>query len=249
MTRYPRSDVSRRARRAVACAAAFGIGLVMSVHVTGCTLLGGAIGAVVDASRPPHMTVDIREVARFEPGDTLILQLVDGSEAAGLYAGADRVDRATYETRFEEWRATRPGMPLPALGDPVRVTRRGMIAQLSGPLLGFTWEGVEVARDGGKVETARYVDIGSIQFGVDGGVTGGALRQARTNREPPVSTALALDTAEGRRVIGFDDVVAITGPSAGGATGKGFAIGLALDAVGALTVAMAAHEASRSCGS
>jgi len=137
--------------------------LVISVQLSGCSVLGYVVGNELDKGR----TVKLRrgepvQVVRLEPGATLALHMADGSRVAGRYLGIDARPSAAYAERYAAWCDTAsPGFRPPRIGEPIRI--HGRAKKLSsrdfgGAFAGFGPGTLYLVPHGGKAETIRMDD-------------------------------------------------------------------------------------------
>ena len=122
-----------------------GLGAIFSIHLTGCSLAGLGVGAVVDQVRATRYdaksTQYLYAISRHTPIELL---LRDSSRVAGRFEGWSDVEDSTYAAQYESWRAAFAGAAWPpALGARIRVlTRSG--ERREGPFRGFGFRSVSL---------------------------------------------------------------------------------------------------------
>lgn len=157
------------------------------------------------------LTVRTHELARFDPGDSLVLQLRDGTSVAGLYLRPTRFGDSHYRARYEVWRdSSAAAADLPRVGQAIQI-HVGNKAPSSGrgEFSAFTHEGVEV---GPERKLWRYPEISALEV-IDGReVAGEYLFHLRLAGQLPVVTALHVETDAGDETVPLDDIVLVSGP-------------------------------------
>lgn len=220
----------------------WGLALFFSVHVNGCSIAGALIGAGIDAGNldKPRL-VPTHELARFKPGDMLVLHLRDSTQVGGRYVGPVRFTHEDYRVRYEAWRDSSPAAAdLPALGQAVQVhIGRRTPSAGRGELAAFTHNGVEIGRG---LNLLHYSRISALE--VIGGVEipGQRLLDLRLAGHLPVVTAISMETEGGEQAIPLDDVVLVTGPTHTNVQHALFAVGLIVDALVVVGLATARSE-------
>ncbi len=221
-------------RRLYAVLAVFGALLTLGVPTSGCSLIGLAGGAVIDASRPATVLTPTGKLYAFRRGDPLVLRLRDSSVVTGRYAGYERIDATAYRSRFAAFRAAHPGPALPAPGARVDVDRSGTIlgGRRSGELVGFLLDAVEIRRENGRTMTLPYRNVERVCWeGGDACLSRRDIIQLRLRGELPLAQSITLDSAGVRAEVPLDDVAFVEGPPLRDAARKGFMLGLTADAL------------------
>lgn len=202
------------------------LGATFSIHVTGCSLVGLAGGALWDARRPRIALVPTGRVEKFHRGDRLVLILADSSRVAGVYRGAAELDRGDYRRRYAAWRAAEPrASVLPEIGERVRRSRWG-----SGSVVGFVHRGVLIERRG-ETRVVPVTPEGTLTRADGAEVELAAIDRMMTEGVVPLLTALRIDTGAGEERVPLDRVVMVQAPTHPHGARTGFLIGLVADAI------------------
>ena len=101
--------------------------LLVSVHISGCSLIGFGLGSAIDSSRPIHVHPGTREqLFKLSPGAMLSLHREDGSTVVGIYRGLVAEPDSAYVLRYGAWRDTaRLDFRPPRIGEPIRLVHGG----------------------------------------------------------------------------------------------------------------------------
>jgi hypothetical protein len=221
-------------RRPHAVAGLLALGSCLSVHLSGCSLIGLAGGAIVDARRPDTTLMPTGRMHAFRVGDSLTLVLRDTTRISGRYAGVSRMSDEVYRARWARLREERGGPPLPRPGAYVRVVRSGrdLASGGGGEFLAFTLDAIEIRDRRGAVKALPLRAVDEIRW--DDGrarLSHGDLEQLRLAGGLPLAASITID-ADGTAVtVPLDDVAWVWGPTMKDAARKGFVLGLAADAV------------------
>jgi len=134
----------------------FVLGVLVSVKISGCSLVGLGVGSMIDARRPAMEQLRADRIAHIHPGDSPVLVLDDSATVAGRYIGPARMGDARYQVRYERWRASNPDAAvLPSIGEPVRMSKAGTAGLREATLVAFTKDGVETSNAGGRPRPVR----------------------------------------------------------------------------------------------
>lgn len=218
-----------------------GLGAIFAVHVNGCSLMGLATGAMIDAKAPRLQQIRASELVRVSPGSRVTILLDDSTFVRGTYRGSTRLADDAYRVIYEIWRATHPrGPSFPEIGEPVELNPGG-----KGAFGGFVAEGVELeSRRWGSTATPFDRD-GWLERRDGSRLDLWEVRDLALAGDLPIATALRIETEGGERRIALDRVALIAASTSRHAARTGFLVGLAADA---MIVAMAAGIASQSQG-
>jgi hypothetical protein len=206
----------------------------LTLHVSGCSLIGLAGGSIIDAGRPRHSFVPTGQVHTFHFGDSVRLQRRDSTVVEGRFAGSTRIPDAEYRDRFA-MAQSRPGAPaLPPPGVPVQVRLRGAVPMSAdrGELLAFVAAAVEFRDRSGRTVSVPFSQLRELQW--DGGrerLTLEDLARLRLEGALPLASNLLVESDTGTVVVPVDDVAWLWGPTPRGAARKGFVLGLVADVV------------------
>jgi hypothetical protein len=224
-------------RRLYVVVAAIGLSLAISVHTTGCSLIGLTGGAIIDARTPRNRLVPTGKIHAFSRGDSLRLYLADSSEVAGRYVGSERMSDSRYRDRFARMQERSGAADLPTPGATVQVIQPGMglVGGGSSELLAFLHDGIEVSDRRGRVRVVPFRKIHEIHW--DGKrLKHKDLAALRLAGAVPLPEQMILEADTGAVVVPLDDIEMVWGPSLRGAARRGFVLGLAADAVVVVTV-------------
>lgn len=212
-----------------------------ALSLSGCTLIGLAIGAHADAGKRPQ-PVEPARLFTAEKGQRLDLTLADGQVVHGKLLGLEPLPSDEYAQRWA-WARQRlgPEAPLPSLGAPVY--------GLDGSDLGQAFEGV----DPGTVLVSRPGQPGLVRLalGAVGGVGQGPerldrpalLRLLHEGRLPARSQVVLSGPGREARRVAPDEVARVSLVPARNGKLTGALAGLAVDA---LVVGLALRSLSES---
>jgi len=150
-------------------------------------------------------------VARFEPGDSLILVLVDGTRISGTLVDLGRIPADQYRDRYERWRqeaGQRAALPVPGARIELVTGRMGMTRAV---LQGFGQDGIEVVTEGKRPEV-RSIEFSRFSSMV---VPGGQrwksqeLERLCWAGDVPLLTALEALADGHLRLVPLDEVVSV----------------------------------------
>jgi hypothetical protein len=211
----------------------------------GCTLIGRAIGARIDAHKPPKRQEVARgDVLTLKSGDAVEIQLWDGRRLTGRYLGLQWARPETYNPRYEAARdELAPERRPPALGPGARLVLadgKAHTGDFQGLGPGFV-RFVEPGKTDGSFELYRIVTLADAS-GRE--ASGGALGKLVEERRLPTLTGLELATVNGNQVVDYGEVAGVSRlVRPGGARSAGTTIGALLDvAVVAMTLVLATAD-------
>ena len=97
--------------------------LVVSVEITGCSLIGFGIGSAIDAGRVGRLRPGDRTVLfKLEPGSRILVRRADGTTIAGVYRGLETQPDSEYLRRYAAWADTAQlAFRAPRIGETVRI--------------------------------------------------------------------------------------------------------------------------------
>jgi hypothetical protein len=136
------------------------LALVLSIHVSGCSVIGYLVGNELDKGR----TVKLRpgepvQVVRLDPGATVALQMADGSRIVGRYLGIEARPDPAYVERYAAWcDSAAPGFRPPRIGEPILIRAREKSfssRDYRGAFAGFGPRAIHVVSRRGKAESVR----------------------------------------------------------------------------------------------
>ena len=217
--------------------------VVVAAALTGCSLIGLGIGALVDKDKAGKTKpIEARRVGAVGPGTAVDISLTDGGQLSGKYVGLVPVPPEQYADSFARSREANGSEHSPALGSTVTVALKSG-KEKHGELLGFNPRLLVIRETAGQpstdVELSRVVRLSdSAGDGVEGEVL---LRMALAGKIPFLS-AMAVDTASGRTQIPLDRVARIDVPEKGHAKLVGFLVGAVIDAVIVVAAVSSLHE-------
>ena len=110
--------------------------LIMSLMLTGCSLIGMGVGASIDARQPKEKPLPAEGLDSLKSGTKLILVLDDSTVMRGNFMGIDRLSSLEYNQRYSDCRKKLEGgrmLPLP--GEKVIVSAES--SYVVGNLVGF----------------------------------------------------------------------------------------------------------------
>jgi len=112
------------------------IGGIFAVHVTGCSLIGLGVGAILDSEQPNTAPASMDRLGKVDPDRRIELVRIDSATIQGRFAGLRSVPPVDYRAQYDAWRASLgDSLRLPDLDARIRVvTRTGeyRTAQLRG---------------------------------------------------------------------------------------------------------------------
>lgn len=215
------------------------LSLLLAIQVSGCTVIGFAVGEAADRKAKERQRYRMGDLARIERGSKVQLLMDDSTRVAGKYLGALRQEESAYRPRYEAWRAQAArAATFPAWSERVVVDPGGQ-----GPFMGFVLEGVLI-RSGTRGihpvtssgmlrrEDGSALDLLDVQ---DLALAG----------ELPLATALRVETDDGERQIAVDRVVQVDGTGPQNAAIRGLVAGLAFDGL-AIYILTRKREPARS---
>jgi hypothetical protein len=219
------------------------LGSCLSVHVSGCSLIGLAGGAIIDARRPATMLVPTGKMHAFREGDSLLLVLRDTSRIAGRYAGVSRMSDEVYRERYGRIRGERGAAALPVPGANVTVvlSRWDLASGGQKEFLAFVIDAIEIRDRRGEVKALPIREVQEIRW--DEGrarLSRAELERLRLEGALPIAASITIDADGGAVTVPLDDVAWVWGPTMKDAARKGFVLGLAADAIIVATAIAAA---------
>jgi hypothetical protein len=222
------------------------LALVLSVSLSGCTVVGLGLGALQDSKAPPKAKpVAKSEVDTLAVGEAIEIQLWDGTRLSGKYQGLRWENPDAYAPRYEEARGKlAKDVAIPALGPGARV-----VVTSGGSAAGeFVGVGAGVIR---FVETGTEMSIGldrilTLADAEGRSASGTTLTELVAARRLPTLAGLTVDGKAGTRTVDYADIAGVSRLSKRN-TGKltGVLAGLTLDLV-AVAVVMSSDGSSNS---
>ncbi len=110
--------------------------LILSMMLTGCSLIGLGVGAGIDARQPKAKPLPDQGLDLIKPGTELIIILDDNTEMRGKFMRIDRFSSLEYNQRYSNHRKELEGgriLPLPG----EKVTLSAESSSVAGNLIGF----------------------------------------------------------------------------------------------------------------
>ena len=216
------------------------LGAALAVQVSGCSILLGTAGVIVDnaTAKPPRL-VPADRVVYVKKGSDIVVSMADGRELTGELAGHKRLSAATYAPKYEAWRAS-AGAAFPALGESVEVVRVDG-GRDSGTFAGFGFRSVLLGAGDRDVHEQAFADLASLRAG-DRSVAADSLIAAALASRLPSRDALEVQVWKGatdaERRAGKGEVKrsSVTGPAS-------TVIEIATDEVRSLSVTRPGHAA------
>lgn len=131
-----------------------------AVHLTGCSILGLGIGAVMDSQRPRRdRMIPSNEVGEVRSGSFVEFRLRDSSVVVGKFLGVDQDFSAGYAERYAAWRAgPDSAYRAPALGEEVRLVERSRRSRI-GRFAGFGYRSALLERMGKSPQIYLFEDL------------------------------------------------------------------------------------------
>jgi hypothetical protein len=68
-----------------------GLSAWFSIQISGCSIMGLATGALIDANTPPFRPLVPSQVELVKPGAAVVVQLADGTAIRGVYRGVSEI--------------------------------------------------------------------------------------------------------------------------------------------------------------
>lgn len=243
----------------------------LAIQITGCSLLGLGVGAVMDSRRPRRdRMIPSNEVAEVRPGSFVEFRLRDSSVVVGKYLGVDQHFTAGYAERYAAWRAGLDStLHAPTLGEEVRLvetTRRSRV----GNFAGFGYRSALLERPGEKPRIYPFEELIEIRTADGAKIKVKQFAELEADGGLPtrvgfwVAVPAAESEAAGERWLGHlkrrrpafadtievlaDDLRWVRASSQSSATRTGFYVGLTTDLVGLAVILSAAGAANSSPG-
>ena len=203
-------------------------GAVMSVHLSGCSLIGYSIGANAD-SKPAARIVQVPKDSR------ILLRLRNGGVLRGrlIEVGVQPTER--YEARYREWLGAKRRVALAQIGDSVSVGVGGSVVQ--GVFAGVGVDFLAVQGDSTGLRHVPLDDIRTVAWNGSQAMEGSRLTAWVRQGKVPAMTMLTLSTASGTMTVTTDEIAFIRYSAMG--RGVGFLVGLTVDAALVATAAAA----------
>ena len=228
---------------------------ILAVCVSGCTVIGFAVGGMVDSAvKDKSRTL----VANAHRGDHLTLHMRDGNVIKCKMLWLEEPDAATYAARYEAWHRSDPGSDLiPRPGERVKLS--GGKRAVEGGFQGLAPAGVRIADSGTTPATmVTYEKFHTLVDERGRPTTSHLLEEHVLMGRVPTGTTVTFTHLEGSggtassangaatASVPWDDVVSVDGPA--GRTWKttGMVMGIFADIT--ILVAFAAFAATGSSG-
>ena len=233
-----------------------GFALLVSVEISGCSLIGFGVGSAIDATRGTRLRKGDRyQVFQLEPGSKLRIQLADGTTVAGTYRGLAAQADSNYARRYAAWCDTaalsfRP----PRIGEMIRIESSGGRSFSSrapeGVFLGFGPKRVHYLPRGSRSATYEPMShLRRILTKTSPSISRAAIDQLG-DRLPVQSIAIVRQGPSEHRIDLLDErIVGLEwGEAHHGFRTAGLVIGLTADAtVILLAAALSSSSSSTSC--
>ena len=231
-------------RRNVAYALVLFLGLLYAFHITGCSLIGLGVGAIVDANSKGSRVVPAHDYAVIERGKMIELHLRTGSATmAGRFLGGAQRPYSEWLARYAAARETAVvSGPLPSPGDTIRLMQRSHRVS-EGEFQGLWIDRVDVQHPvAGSSPVVPHRSFDRIEWRGD---TLGVDRLVTLERLGvlPTLTALRVATASGEVLVPADEVAWINAPTERHAASIGFLVGLVADVILVVTTVAAVNDA------
>jgi hypothetical protein len=212
--------------------------LIMSMMLTGCSLVGLGVGAAIDARQPKEKPLPANGLDLIKPGTKLIVILDDSTEMRVGFMGIDRLSSLEYNQRYSDHlKKLEGGQTLPLPGE--KITVSAVSSDVAGNLVGFdqrfegSWkvptirlnipgQGNEMVRKLAEVErvgTSRGDTLKS----------GDLSLLVRQGKIPSMST-IAVQQQSGPEYVPIDGVSVVWLENNSHAKETGFLVGLCIDA-------------------
>lgn len=213
-----------------------------SLQYVGCSVIGFAIGASVDANSPESDSISVRQL----PGLELRAKVkVIGKDVtvSGEYIGLEEIPIEEYRSSYRTWQAQeRSGLFIPSLGDTIIITPvrdNGGVRQIEGQLIGFRQQFLRLKIKRSS-DTAAYEGDMLISFikdlsdGKGNMIEGKAIQAMMTANDIPLMSKMVIEQVEtpAQTVrIPLDKIERIEKKVSQNAALTGFLVGAAIDVV------------------
>jgi hypothetical protein len=187
-----------------------GFALLLSLEISGCSLIGYGIGSAIDAGRVGRTRPGDRSlILKLEPGSKLMIRRADGSTVAGTYHGLLETPDSDYAKGYAAWRdtATLAFRP-PQIGEPIRIVRKESNSMagktVRATFLGFGPKRVHYRPRGKKTYSLPFARIGRIVDSSGNSISRTDLEQA-SERLPVQMIAMVQSRNGGERQLDLLD--------------------------------------------
>lgn len=216
------------------------LALLAAPLLSGCfTLVGGAVGSLVDAGKPDYEVASRADLAVQDPDHEVLVADRDGAVHRGRYRGLRTESGEGYTLAYERWRAALPdSLKPPAIGSKVVVWLRGepQPEARHGELAGFDAEAVYLKA--GDTGLATPWEVIERWTGPGGTPYPPPLAWAQADGAAPVIGAVELLVGtEALETVAWGDIRTVELQRAKHGLRNGAIVGLSLDVVTLVIIA------------
>ncbi|MEE9554799.1 MAG: hypothetical protein V3W18_10920 [candidate division Zixibacteria bacterium] len=212
-------------------AAIAGAAIVFSIN--GCSLVGLGIGTAVDRARPDKFEeLTGWEIEAIKPGDTILIQKINGDSLTGEFGGLDPISFDKYTAKYSKCRDLHSGeFNLPLLGDTIiAVDTSGNNWEIE--FMGFDASSLLFRkRDFSEPGRVTLTRISKIIIDGKYEISGSTLNTMTLGHQIPSYYSLILDGNFRRHIIPIDDIYSIGTRTSKHGGRNGFLVGAAIDII------------------
>ncbi len=198
--------------------------------ISGCTVIGLAIGASADREKPDKKDYAISEIERIQPGKEVTVVLNTKDMISGEYVRTTRITDQEYDSIFSEFREKSYNLSgIPAPGDTITIfdlTGRRWTFEL----IDYNYDYLRV-KPAGETEPIVFLirNIAEITAGNETTISVEELKMMIAEKKIPVIQAMALNINGDTVVIAASRVDRVFSIDKKNRIWKGMAMGLAID--------------------
>lgn len=218
--------------------------------LSGCSLIGFTVGAIVDGSKPDRDSIAGQQVIEnIELGDSVEVVLVNGGLLEGVYIGVDTFSVTEYDQTYNEASSQiEDDIILPEVGDTVTLTINGYLSKAQ--FLGFGHKYVLAKRQGDRrISMIDLDNLTSITNTRGNSVKAKIVKNLlHDGRLPSALPALLIKDGQTTARIPIDSLKFISVETSKNSKWVGLGIGLAVDVVAVVIVTTAMGSLGRDFG-